>query len=208
MTSSARPAAEATAPMAQTPELQPPEPQPPEPQRQQEAPAQAAHPAEPPAPDCPPPAAPAAPAAHRPRRRVAAVEKASSGDRPLVIALVSLIGLLLGLPMYLINDEVNEIEHKVDALEAKIDARFAAQDAKIDARFAAQDAKIDARFAQVDARFAQVDVRFDSLQSGLGEINLKLTALIASLNATEAVGAALEGRLTGAGTADPVDEPR
>ena len=189
MTSSARPAAEATAPMAQTPELPPPEPQPPEPKQQ--APAQVAHSAEPPAPDCPPPVAPAA---HRPRRRVAAVEKASSGDRPLVIALVSLIGLLLGLPMYLINDEVNEIEHKVDALEAKIEA-------KIDARFAAQDAKIDARFAQVDARF-------DSLESDLGEINLKLTALIAALNATDEVDAALEGRLTAAGTADPVDEPR
>ena len=203
MTSSARPAAEAIAPMAQTPELQPPEPQPPEPEQQ--APAQVAHSAEPPAPDCPPPVAPAA---HRPRRRVAAVEKASSGDRPPVIALVSLIGLLLGLPMYLINDEVNEIEHKVDALEAKIDARFAVQDAKIDARFAVQDAKIDARFAHVDARFAHVDARFDSLKSDLGEINLKLTALIAALNATDEVDAALEGRLTAAGTADPVDEPR
>ena len=178
--------------MAQTPEIQPPEPQVPEPKQQ--VPAQAAHSAEPRAPDFPPPVAPAA---HKPRRRVAAVERASSGDRPLVIALVSLIGLLLGLPMYLINDEVNEIEHKVDALEAKIDARFAAQDAKI-----------DARFAQVDARFAQVGARFDSLKSDLGEINLKLTALIAALNATDEVDSALEGRLTAAGTADPVDEPR
>ena len=72
--------------------------------------------------------------------------------------------------------------------------------------------KIDTRFAQVDARFAaldeEIDARFDSLASDVGEINLKLTALIAALNATDAVDAALEGRLTGVGTADPADEPR
>ena len=54
----------------------------------------------------------------------------------------------------------------------------------------------------------KVDARFDSLESDVGEINLKLTALIAALNATDAVDAALEGRLTGTGTADPADEPR
>ena len=51
----------------------------------------------------------------------------------------------------------------------------------------------------VDAGFAEVDVRFDSLESDMAEINLKLTALIAHLNATDAVDDALEGRLTGAG---------
>ena len=59
----------------------------------------------------------------------------------------------------------------------------------------------------VDARFAQVDARFDSLESDVAEINLKLTALIAHLNATEAVDAALEGRLAGAG-ANATDQPR
>ena len=61
---------------------------------------------------------------------------------------------------------------------------------------------------KIDARFAQVDARFDSLESDVAEINLKLTALIAALNATEAVDAALEGRLAGADTADATDEPR
>ena len=61
----------------------------------------------------------------------------------------------------------------------KIDARFAQQDEKIDARFAQQDEKIDAKFA--------------SLERDVGEINLRLTALIAALNATDAVNAALEG---------------
>ena len=50
--------------------------------------------------------------------------------------------------------------------------------------------------------------RFDSLESDVAEINLKLTALIAHLNATEAVDAALEGRLTGADTEDASDQPR
>ena len=53
-----------------------------------------------------------------------------------------------------------------------------------------------------------VDARFDSLESDVAEINLKLTALIAHLNATEAVDAALEGRLTGADTEDASDQPR
>ena len=69
--------------------------------------------------------------------------------------------------------------------------------------------KIDTRFAQADARFAaqdeEIDARFDSLERDVGEINLKLTALIAALNATDA---AIEGRLTGTGAADPADEPR
>ena len=80
------------------------------------------------------------------------------------------------------------------AQDAKIDAGFAAQDAKIDAKFAAQDAKIDARFAQVDARFAQMDARFARLEDAVGEINVKLAALIAHLDKTEQVGAAVEGR--------------
>ena len=61
---------------------------------------------------------------------------------------------------------------------------------------------------KIDTRFAQVDARFDSLESDVGEINLKLTALIAALNATDPVDAALEGRLTGIATAVPADEPR
>ena len=116
--------------------------------------------------------------------RVAVAEKAAAGDRPLVIALVGLIGLLLGLPMYLINDEVDEIDDKVGALEGKIDAKFAEQDEKIDAKFAA-----------VDAKFAEQD-------DDLDEIKLKLTALIAALNATDEVDAALEGRLLNPDTGD------
>ena len=56
-----------------------------------------------------------------------------------------------------------------------------------------------------------VDARFDKLEAAVAEIDRKLTALIAHLNATAAVDDALAGRLTGpsvpdaTGTSD--DEP-
>ena len=59
---------------------------------------------------------------------------------------------------------------RIDRLEDTVNAGFAAQDAKINAGFAEQDAKVDA-------------------------IDLKLTALIAALNLTAQVDAAVEGRL-------------
>ena len=66
--------------------------------------------------------------------------------------------------------------------------------------------KMDAGFAEVAA---EVGARFNSLESDVAEINLKLTALIAHLNATDAVDAALEGRLSGAGAgANATAEPR
>ena len=59
--------------------------------------------------------------------------------------------------------------------------------------------RVDTGFAQIDQRFAAQDAKFD-------EINLKLTALIAALNATSEVEAALEGRLLDP-NASPADEP-
>lgn len=71
--------------------------------------------------------------------------------------------------------------------------------------------RIDRLEAKVDARFDMVDARFDKLEAAVAEIDRKLTALIAHLNATAAVDDALAGRLTGpsardaSGTSD--DEP-
>ena len=42
---------------------------------------------------------------------------------------------------------------------------------------------------------ARMDARLTALEEGVAEINLKLTALIASLNRTDEVSAALEGRI-------------
>ncbi len=72
-----------------------------------------------------------------------------------------------------LDDRITRLDDRITRLEEKIDARFAAQDEKIDAKFAAQNEKID-------------------------EINLKLTALIAALNMSSAVDAAVEGQLADA----------
>ena len=48
----------------------------------------------------------------------------------------------------------------------------------------------------------KVDARFDALEAAVTEIDRKLTALIAHLNATSAVDDALAGRLTGDSTPD------
>ena len=42
---------------------------------------------------------------------------------------------------------------------------------------------------------ARMDARLTALEEGVAEINLKLTALIAALNRTDEVSAALEGRI-------------
>ena len=55
--------------------------------------------------------------------------------------------------------------------------------------------RMDARFERMDARFAALEEDIAELQEGVAEINLKLTAIIAALNMTEEVTAALEGRL-------------
>ena len=107
------------------------------------------------------------------------------------------------------------VDTKFAAQDTKIDEGFDAVDTKfdaVDARFDAQDAKfdaqIDARFDAVDTRFDAVDARFDAQDAKFDEINLKLTALIAALDSTNAVVADLAGRLTGTATPDPADEPR
>jgi len=48
---------------------------------------------------------------------------------------------------------------------------------------------------RMDAGFAAQDAKLDELDAKFDEMNLKLTALIAKLNATDDVDAAVEGRL-------------
>ena len=95
--------------------------------------------------------------------------------------LVTVLAFLFGFVLTQTNDRITRLEDKVDAGFTRIDERFAQQDEKLDKRFAQQDTKFDERFAQQDEK--------------LDEINLKLTALIAALNATAEVEAALNGRL-------------
>ncbi len=75
------------------------------------------------------------------------------------------------------NARIDDTNAKIDRVEARMDARFTALEARMDARFTA------------------LEARMDRVEEGVSEINLKLTALIAALNRTEEVEAALEGRL-------------
>ena len=92
--------------------------------------------------------------------------RAILGDNPLATAATALASGVIALLLFILNG----IDNRIDRLEDTVADGFAEQDAKMDRRFAEQDAKID-------------------------EINLKLTALIAGLNMTGQVDAALEGRL-------------
>ena len=67
-----------------------------------------------------------------------------------------------------LDTRIDKLDTKIDELETKIDTRIDTLETKIDARFATQDAKID-------------------------DLALKLTALIAALDKTEEVDAALAG---------------
>lgn len=72
-------------------------------------------------------------------------------------------------------------------------------------------ARIDDTNARIDdtnARITRLEAKVDALGEDVAEINLKLTALIAALNKSEEVGAALEGTLVDrAPTPDPAAEP-
>jgi len=134
-------------------------------------------------------------------------------ENPFVALTTAMLVALLGMLLMSTNSNtdrldtrINRVEDSVVRLEDKIETRFAEQDTKIEAGFAAQDAKFEARFASIDqrfeqqdakfeARFAALEAKFEALDTKLDEINLKLTALIAGLNATQQVGAALDGRL-------------
>jgi hypothetical protein len=54
-------------------------------------------------------------------------------------------------------------DRKLDALEARVDAKFFA----VDARFTELEHQLDLRFAAIDARFAEVDHRFDRFEHEL-----------------------------------------
>lgn len=81
--------------------------------------------------------------------------------------------------------------------------------------FTTLNARIDDTNAQIDDTNARItrleermDTRFAALEADVAEINLKLTALIAALNRTEEVEAALEGRLLDPGPIPgPADVP-
>lgn len=117
-------------------------------------------------------------------------------ENPLLSFFGLLIVALLAAAVASPNIRINDTNRRIDRLEDNMDARFDKVKDDMDARFD----KVDARFGEVDARFDEVDARFDEIETAVGAIDLKLTALIAHLNATSAVDHGLTGRLTGDGT--------
>ena len=109
-------------------------------------------------------------------------------EHPLQAFLVTVVVLLFGFVLTQTNDRITQTNDRITRLEDKVDTGFA----RIDERLTAQDAKFDERFAQQDEK---LDERFAQQDEKLDEINLKLTALSAALNATAEVEAALDGRL-------------
>ncbi|MCY4663326.1 MAG: hypothetical protein OXC00_01525 [Acidimicrobiaceae bacterium] len=116
------------------------------------------------------------PAGLRAKPAARATLRSQAAENPLATFLGLVVVALLVAMLTTTNVRINRVEDKVDA-------RFAAQDAKFDAKFDALDAKFDTKFDALDAKF--------------DEMNLKLTALIAALNATDEVDAAVEGSLLG-----------
>ncbi len=88
------------------------------------------------------------------------------GDHPIQTGFATLAVALLVFSFASIDNRIDDVHNRIDRLEDTMNTRFAEQDAKIDGL----DAKID-------------------------EINLKLTALIAALNKTGEVDAAIRGSL-------------
>ena len=114
--------------------------------------------------------------------------RAQIAENPLASFLGAVVVALLVSMLATTNIRINRLEDKVDA------------------GFAAQDAKIDAKFNDLDAKFDDLDAKFDDLDAKFDEMNLKLTARIAKLNATDEVDAAIEGRLSDR-TGDPAADP-
>ena len=120
-------------------------------------------------------------------------------DNPLLSFFGALIVVLLSAAIASPHIRINDTNDRIDRLQATMEARFAAQDKKIDEL----EEKIDARFAEIDARIDQLDARIDQLDARIDQLDLKLTALIAALQMTGVVDAALEGSLDLPAPADP-----
>ena len=103
-------------------------------------------------------------------------------ENPLMSFFGLLIVALLAAAIAAPNIRINDTNRRIDRLEDRMEAGFAA---------------VDARFSEIDARFDEVDARFDELEKAVDArfdaIELKLAVLIAGLGFTDDVNAAIEG---------------
>lgn len=120
--------------------------------------------------------------------------RAQVAENPLLSFFGLLIVALLAAAIASPHIRIDDISLRIDDTNRRIDDT----NARID-RLAA---KVDRLAARVDRLEAKMDARFDKLEAAVAEIDRKLTALIAHLNATAAVDDALAGRLTVPGVPD------
>ena len=118
------------------------------------------------------------------------------GENPLQALFGTAIVALLIFNFTSTSRRIDDTNDRITRLEQRMDARFAALEEDIDKDISALKEDISA------------------LREDVTEINLKLTALIAALNQTDEVAAAIEGRLIEhtpdagpAGTPDPAETP-
>ena len=127
--------------------------------------------------------------------------RAQVAENPLLSFFGLLIVALLAAAIASPHIRIDDINIRIDDISLRIDdtnRRIDDTNARID-RLAAKVERLEAR---VDRLEAKMDARFDKLEAAVAEIDRKLTALIAHLNATAAVDDALAGRLTGPGVPD------
>ena len=116
-----------------------------------------------------------------------------------VVALLTILGTLvvalLVFTLTSISDRIDSLGERIDGVEMSLGERIDGVEMSLGERIDRIEAKVDAGFAVQGAQIAELD--------------RKLTALIAHLNATEAVDAALEHRLLipGASALDSEGEP-
>ena len=103
-------------------------------------------------------------------------------ENPLPSVLGGIIVIMLGFILTTTNARISDTNNKIDTLEAKMDD------------------KIDKLEAKMDNKIDKLEAKMDDLEVNTDDINLKLTALIAALNKTSEVDAALAGVVT---LADP-----
>ena len=122
-------------------------------------------------------------------------------ENPLLSFFGLLIVALLAAAIASPHIRIDDINIRIDDTNERIDDTNERIDDTND-RIDETNDRIDRLEAKMDARFDMVDARFDKLEAAVAEIDRKLTALIAHLNATAAVDDALAGRLTGPSAPD------
>ena len=116
-----------------------------------------------------------------------------------MIALLTIQGTVM---VALLVFSLTSISDRIDRLELSLIERIDGVEARLIERIDGVEAGLDSLEVKVDAGFAEQGAQ-------IGELDRKQTALVAHLNATEAVDAALEHRLLipGAGALEPEGEP-